>query len=159
MQNTIVAEGQRAPDFCLPDADENERCLQDYEGKWVIVYFYPKDNTPGCSLEAMDFSRLKRSFETRGAIILGISKDTCKSHQRFIDRKSLTITLLSDTDSAVQKQYGIWRPKKFIGRELLGTVRSTFLINPQGIIEKIWDPARAKGHADDVLETLKESLV
>ena len=146
--------GENALDFCLLDANEKKVCLKGFKRKWIVLYFYPKDNTPGCTLEAMDFSELKNEFHEKNAVILGVSKDTCASHQKFIDSKNLTITLLSDPNAEVQKLYKIWRPKKFMGREFLGTIRSTFLINPDGIIEKKWDPVKVKGHAKEVLDSI-----
>ena len=150
-----INENDNAPDFSIPDQDEKQVSLSDYKGKNVVLYFYPKDNTPGCSLEAMDFSFLKKDFEKLNTVILGVSRDTCKSHQDFIDKKKLTIRLLSDPDSAVQKKYGIWRPKKFMGREFIGTVRSTFLIDKKGKVRRAWDPVKVKGHAKEVLEAVK----
>jgi len=155
MKNTPIKEGQIAPEFCLPDTDEKDVCLADFRGNWVVLYFYPKDNTTGCSLEASDFTRLKRDFESEGARIIGVSKDSCKSHRNFRDKKSLTITLLSDEDVTVHKKYGVWRMKKFVGREFLGTIRTTFLIDPQGKVAKIWDGVKVTAHAEEVLETLK----
>ncbi len=148
--------GSVAPDFCLLDSNKKEHCLNDYKGKYVVLYFYPKDNTPGCTLEAIDFSRLKEDFKKLGAVILGISKDSCESHQKFVDKQGLTITLLSDEDHKVQEKYGVWRPKVFMGREFLGTIRSTFLIDKKGKILKHWDKVSALGHAKDVLEELKK---
>ena len=146
--------GEKAPAFCLLDAYENKKCLDEFKGKWVILYFYPKDNTPGCTLEAMDFSDLKQEFEKQGAVILGISKDSCKSHQEFIDKRGLTITLLSDPEAEVQKKYDVYALKKFMGREFMGTLRTTFIIDPQGKVQKIWDSVTVKGHAKDVLNEL-----
>lgn len=151
MKGKVVAEGVLAPLFCLKDAYEGKKCLKDLAGKWVVLYFYPKDNTPGCTLEAIDFSRLKEGFRGLGAVVLGVSKDSCESHQKFIDKKGLTITLLSDPDSKVQKSYGVWKPKKFMGKEFVGTVRTTFLINPEGRIVKVWDKVKVAGHAEEVL--------
>ena len=156
MTDDLLSAGTSAPDFCLQDAYEKETCLRDFTGKWVVLYFYPKDNTPGCSLEAMDFSRIKDEFEKENAVILGVSKDSCKSHQDFIDKKRLTIMLLSDMDAEVQKKYKIWKPKKFMGREFLGTVRSTFLIDPKGKISKTWLDVKVKGHAEEVLSEVKK---
>ena len=149
-----LKEKDKAPEFCLPDAEEKKHCLKDYRGKSVVLYFYPRDNTPGCTIEALDFSALKDRFKKKGAVILGVSKDGCASHQKFIDKQGLTITLLSDPDSSMQKKYGVWRPKKFMGREFLGTVRSTFLIDKKGIIKKYWDNVKAKGHAEEVLDSI-----
>lgn len=147
--------GDNAPVFCLQDHSKTERCLKEFAGKKVVVYFYPKDNTPGCTLEAMDFSALKGEFERSNTIILGISRDSCDSHQKFIDKKGLTITLLSDTDSDIQKKYGVWRKKSFMGKEFVGTIRSTFLLDRNGKIARIWDPVNVKGHAEDVLSEVK----
>ena len=151
-----LGAGEKAIDFCLPDDQEQDVCLKDFRGQWIILYFYPKDNTPGCSLEAMDFSRLKSEFEQENTVILGVSKDSCKSHQDFIDKKRLTIKLLSDPDADTHKKYGVWRPKKFLGREFLGTVRSTFLIDPKGKISKTWLKVKVKGHAEEVLNEVKK---
>lgn len=145
-------ERKKAPSFNLKDQDEKLVSLNEYKGKNIVLYFYPKDNTPGCSLEAMDFSALKDEFKKNNTVILGVSKDSCKSHQNFIDKKKLTIRLLSDPDSEVQKKYGVWRPKKFMGREFIGTIRSTFLIDSKGKVNKVWDPVKVKGHAKEVLE-------
>lgn len=151
----MIKEGQKAPDFTLPDTNENPIKLSDLKGKWVVLYFYPKDNTPGCTIEAIEFSAHKKDFEKSNAIVLGVSKDSCASHQKFTEKKDLTINLLSDENSRIQKLYEVWKPKKFMGREFLGTVRTTFLIDPSGKIKKIWNEVKAKGHAQAVLETLK----
>ena len=156
MEKTSPKVGQPAPEFCLPNQSEEQVCLRDFKGKWVVLYFYPKDNTPGCTIEATDFTKLKSKFESMNAVILGVSKDNCKSHQKFITGKKLTIILLSDPATEVQKLYGAWRPKKFMGKEFLGTVRSTFLIDPQGKIARIWDGVSAKGHAQEVWEELRK---
>lgn len=152
---TKPKEGQLAPDFELQNTNKEKVRLSDYKDKWVVLYFYPKDNTPGCTLEAMDFSKLKKDFEENNAVILGISKDSCESHQKFVDRMNLTINLLSDPEAEVQKMYGVYKPKKMFGKEILGSVRSTFLINPERKIVKIWDKVRSVGHADKVLQKLK----
>jgi len=150
----MLKQGQKAPDFKLQDTNESDIKLSDFKGKWVVLYFYPKDNTPGCTIEAMEFSALKKDFEKLNTVVLGVSKDSCASHQKFTDKKNLTINLLSDPESRIQKLYGVWQKKKFMGREFMGTVRTTFLINPKGDIEKIWNNVKAKGHAQAVLDTL-----
>ncbi len=150
----MLKEGQKAPDFTLQDTNESEIKLSDFKGKWVVLYFYPKDMTPGCTIEAMEFSLHKNEFEKLNAIVLGVSKDSCASHQKFTDKKELTINLLSDPDSRIQKLYDVWKPKKFMGREFLGTVRTTFLISPDQTIKKIWNEVKAKGHAEAVLKEL-----
>ncbi len=146
--------GQPAPPFTLNDADGNDVTLKDFRGKWIVLYFYPKDNTPGCTIEALDFTRLQNEFAKRNAVILGISKDSCASHKKFIKDKSLTVTLLSDPDAKAQQAFGVWRLKKFMGKEFLGTIRSTFLIAPDGTIARIWDPVTPEGHAQEVLDAL-----
>ena len=153
----ILREGDKAPAFKAESQDGNQVRLSDFKGKFVVLYFYPKDNTPGCTLEALAFTQLKQDFALQNAVILGISKDSCASHQKFTEKQNLGIELLSDPDSEVQKKYGAWRPKKFMGREFMGTVRSTVLINPKGKIIKTWDNVKAKGHAEIVLEELKKS--
>ena len=146
-----MKENDKAPEFTLQNIS-----LKSFRGKWVVLYFYPRDDTPGCTLEAVDFSSLLEEFSKLHATVIGISKDSKKSHEKFITKHNLKVTLLSDEDHVVQELYGIWRLKKFMGREFMGTVRSTFLINPEGIIKKIWDPVRAKGHAQEVLDTLTQ---
>jgi len=148
--------GDIAPDFCLPNQDNQEICLRDFRGKWVVLYFYPKDNTPGCTTEALDFTALKDEFEKEGAIILGVSPDSIKRHQNFIEKKDLKITLLSDEEKEVAKLYGVWQLKKNFGKEYMGIVRTTFLIDPEGKIAYIWPKVKVKGHAKEVLEKLKE---
>ncbi|MDO8556377.1 MAG: peroxiredoxin [Nanoarchaeota archaeon] len=123
--------------------------------QWVVVYFYPKDATPGCTVEAVDFSSLKKEFSKLGVVILGVSKDTPAAHQKFIKKESLTIQLLSDVDGAVHASYQVWGKKQFMGKSFLGCVRSTFLINRPGLIVKIWNNVSVKGHAADVLATLR----
>ena len=150
--------GEDAPDFCLPDYRGEEHCLRDYRGKWVVLYFYPKDNTSGCTREAKDFSQKKEEFEKLGAVIIGISKDSPKSHARFIEKHNLKILLLSDENHEVIEKYGAWGKKKSYGREYFGTVRSTFLISPEGKIVHVWRNVRVKGHVDEVLKKLTEVI-
>nr|WP_321496221.1 thioredoxin-dependent thiol peroxidase [uncultured Methanolobus sp.] len=155
MSKNSLTEGQKAPDFCLPDQDENNVCLKDFDGKWIVLYFYPKDNTSGCTKEAQDFTALKGDFESDNAVILGVSKDSVKSHIKFIEKKEIGITLLSDEETTVHQKYDVWRTKKNYGKEYLGTVRSTFLIDAEGNIAKIWDNVKTKEHAEKVLAALK----
>lgn len=155
MSENSLSEGRQAPLFCLPDQDGKEICLQDMKGKWVVLYFYPRDNTAGCTKEAQDFSAFKPEFEAEGAIIIGLSKDGMASHQKFIEKKELTITLLSDMEITVHKLYDVWRLKKIMGKEYMGTVRTTFLIDPNGNIANIWDNVKTKDHAQNVLEKLR----
>ncbi|KGK99661.1 peroxiredoxin [Methanococcoides methylutens] len=155
MAKTSLSAGEKAPNLCLPDPEGNDVSLEDLKGKWVVLYFYPKDNTSGCSIEAMEFTKLKIDFEKEGAFILGVSKDSQKSHQRFIEKKELGITLLSDESTELQQSYDVWQLKKMAGKEYMGTVRTTFLIDPEGNIAKVWDKVKAKGHAMEVLEELR----
>jgi len=150
--------GERAPDFCLPDYKGEKHCLKDFAGKWVVLYFYPKDNTSGCTKEAKDFTAKKGEFEKLNAVIIGISKDSPKSHEKFINKHNLNILLLSDEDHKVLEAYGAWGKKKNYGREYYGTIRSTFLIDPEGRIVRIWKKVRVNGHVDEVLNTLREEV-
>ena len=147
-----------ALDFCLPDHSGKEHCLKDYAGKWVVLYFYPKDNTSGCTREAKEFTEMKEEFEKLGAVIIGVSKDSPKSHAKFIEKHNLGILLLSDENHEVIEKYGAWGKKKNYGREYYGTVRSTFLIDPSGKIIKEWKKVRVAGHVEKVLNTLKEEV-
>ena len=144
----------KAPDFTLFNADNKEISLSHYRKKWVVLYFYPKDNTSGCTREAVDFSNLVTKFSDKNATIIGISPDSQKSHTAFISKHSLTIELLSDPDHAVAEMYGTWQKKKLYGKEYMGIVRSTFLINPDGIIKEIWNKVSVAQHAETVFETL-----
>ena len=146
----------KAYEFCLPNQDSVEICLRDLKGKWIILYFYPKDNTPGCTTEAKEFSKLLDEFEKLDAIVIGISPDSPKKHSNFIEKHNLTITLLSDEKKEVIKAYGAWGKKKMYGKEYEGVIRSTFIINPEGEIVKEYKKVKAKGHAKKVLEDLKE---
>jgi len=156
MDETKLNIGDKAPDFCLLDQDKKEICLKDYEGKNIILYFYPKDNTPGCSLEAMMFTKYKPEFEKLNTTIIGVSKDSCDSHRKFIKNKNLNLTLISDEDKEINEKYGVWKPKKFMGKEFLGTIRTTFLISKEGIIKKIWDNVKVKGHVEELLDEVKK---
>ncbi len=146
----------KAPDFCLPNQDSEEICLRDFAGSWIVLYFYPKDSTPGCTTEALDFTALKDEFEKSGATILGASPDSVKRHCNFIAKKDLTITLISDEEKELAQKYGVWQLKKLYGREYMGIVRSTFLIDPDGNIAHKWEKVKVKNHAQEVLEKLKE---
>jgi peroxiredoxin Q/BCP len=148
--------GSEAPDFCLPDQDGKEVCLRDYKGNWAVLYFYPKDGTKSCTLEAIDFTLSKAEFAEMGATILGVSPDSVKSHQGFCLKNDLTITLLSDPEHEALEAYGVWQLKKMYGREFHGVVRSTFLVNPEGTLVHEWRKVRVKGHVESVKEKLKE---
>jgi len=156
MKENKIKIGDIAPDFCMPNQDEEDICLKNYTGKNVVLYFYPKDNTPGCSLEAMTFTKYKDEFEKNNTTIIGISKDSCESHRKFIEKKNLNLNLVSDEDKEMQEKYGVWRLKKFMGKEFMGTVRSTFLIDSEGKVRRIWDKVKVKGHVEDVLNEVKK---
>lgn len=151
-----LAVNDDAPDFCLPDKDNQEHCLKDYKGKYIILYFYPKDNTPGCTTEAIGFTGILPALEKLDAVVIGVSPDSPESHAKFIEKKNLTVTLLSDLDKKVIKSYGKWSLKKFRGKEYMGVVRSTFLINPEGKIVHIWPKVSVNGHPEDVKKVLTE---
>lgn len=151
-----MERGEKAPDFCLPDKDNNSVCLNDFKGKWVILYFYPKDNTKGCTLEAVDFTENLKDFEPMNAVVLGVSPDSVKSHQKFAEKHQLKVTLLSDPDHTTLENYGVWQLKKMYGRAYYGVVRSTFLIDPEGVIVHAWKTVNVKNHVTTVKEKLHE---
>ncbi len=146
----------KAPEFCLPNQDETEICLRDLSGKWVILYFYPKDNTPGCTTQACGFTEALAVFEELDAVILGVSPDSPKKHRNFIEKKKLKITLLADEDKELCQIYDVWKLKKFMGREYMGVVRTTYIISPDGKIVAGWDKVKVKGHVEAVKEKLEE---
>ncbi|MEA3507727.1 MAG: peroxiredoxin [Synergistota bacterium] len=152
----MIEEGTRAPSFCLKDAGEREVCLDDFLRKWVVLYFYPKDNTSGCTLEALEFTALENEFARLNAAVVGISPDSCASHTRFIDKHSLSVILLSDPDKTVIEPYGVWRMKKMYGKESMGVVRSTILVDPKGVTARTWTNVKAAGHAEKVLNELEK---
>lgn len=153
---TELKIGNSAPDFCLPDPERGEVCLSDQRGKWVILYFYPKDNTSGCTLEALEFTSAEDEFKEKNAVILAASPDSLRSHTNFREKHNLTINLLSDTEKGVLEEYGAWQLKKMYGREYMGVVRSTFIIDPDGMIAYIWTKVKVKGHVDEVMTKLEE---
>lgn len=130
--------GNKAYEFCLPNEQEQEICLKDFNNKWVILYFYPKDNTSGCTKEAIDFTEKRKDFEEKNAVILGVSPDSAATHVKFISKHNLNIPLLSDGDKEVMKTYKAWGMKKNYGKEYEGVIRSTFIISPEGIVAHKW---------------------
>ena len=145
-----------ALDFCLPNQDDVEICLRDLRGKWIVLYFYPKDSTPGCTTEACDFSDAAPDFSMLNAIIIGISADSTKKHRDFIEKKDLSVTLLSDESTSMLQEYGIWQLKKNYGKEYMGIVRTTLIIDPQGVIKAIWKNVKVKDHSQAVMKKLQE---
>jgi len=148
--------GDNAPEFCIPNQDEVEICLRDLKGKWIVLYFYPKDNTPGCTTEACDFTRDEDIFDELDAVILGVSPDSPKKHRNFIEKKELGITLLADESKEVCEAYGVWQLKKTFGKEYMGVVRSTFIIDPTGKIAAVWSKVKVKEHTIAVKDKLIE---
>lgn len=144
-----------APNFTLPDQDGTNHSLEQYKGKWVLVYFYPKDDTPGCTSQACGLRDSYTEYQNADITILGISKDTVKSHKKFQQKYGLPFPLLADTTTEVAQQYGIWGPKKFMGREYFGMHRISFLINPEGIIKKVYEKVNVLTHANQILEDKK----
>jgi peroxiredoxin Q/BCP len=151
----MIKENTKAPDFTLPSTNGENQKLKDLLGKYVVIYFYPKDDTPGCTIETNDFNKLLPKFKKLNCEIFGISKDTIKSHDKFREKFKIKFDLLSDEEIKVLKKYKVWGKKKFMGREFMGIIRSTFLIDKKGKIVKVWDKVKVKDHAKEVLETLK----
>ncbi len=147
-----------APTFTSPSTSKKNFSLKDSLGKYVVLYFYPKDNTPGCTIETNDFNKLYSTFKKLGCEVYGISKDNLESHDKFKDKYKLKFDLLADEELKVLKKYKVWGKKKFMGREFMGTIRSTYLIDKKGKILKIWNNVKVKDHAKDVLETLKNNI-
>ena len=158
-----IKEGARAPQFTLPAVNVEKIgmegasiALKDFKGdRIVVLYFYPRDNTKGCTTEATGFRDLKGQFTRNNAVILGVSTDDIDSHEKFVEKQKLNFPLLSDEDGAVTDKYGAWQEKKMYGKTFMGTVRSTFVIDTKGKIAKIWPKVKPDGHAEDVLEFVK----
>ena len=151
----MVVEGERAPGFTLEADDGREVSLKDYLGEKVVLYFYPKDNTPGCTTEAVEFRDVADEFEKQGAVIVGVSKDSVLSHKKFKQKHDLPFTLLSDSKGRVLNLYGVWKKKSLYGRTFMGTERTTFLIDKKGIVAKVYRKVKAKGHAQTCLLDLR----
>jgi len=149
-----LKEGDRAPEFSAPTSGGGKVSLSDFKGKSVILYFYPRDNTPGCTKEACGFRDHFAQFRNKGAVVLGVSVDSVKSHDRFVEKFALPFTLLADTDKQIVGAYGVWGEKSFMGRTYRGTHRVTFLIGPDGTIQKIWPRVKPEEHAAEVLAAL-----
>jgi peroxiredoxin Q/BCP len=150
-----IKTGDPAPKFCLNDQDGGEVCLEELLGRWIVLYFYPRDNTSGCTKEALDFSSAIEELRSLGAEVFGVSPDSTESHRKFKDKHGIEVTLLSDPDHRVLQAYGAWGTKKMYGKEHQGVLRSTLIIDPSGEIARIWRRVRVKGHVDEVLEVLR----
>lgn len=151
----MLEVGSQAPDFTLKDQDGNEVSLHDFKGKKVILYFYPKDNTSGCTKQACAFKELYPQFEEKDAVVLGVSKDSIASHKKFQEKYELPFTLLSDPDHAVNEAYDVWKEKSMYGKKYWGTERSTYLIDENGIIQKALKKVKPVQNPEDMLESLK----
>ena len=152
----LPAIGKPAPDFTLPDQDGVEQTLSNYAGKWVLLYFYPKDDTPGCTIEACTIRDQFADFKKIHAVVLGVSTDSVKSHKRFADGYQLPFTLLADENKEVVNLYGVYGEKKMMGRTYLGTKRTSFLIDPAGVVKKIYENVKPPKHAGEVIADIAE---
>ena len=160
----MIKAGTKAPDFCLKNQDDKEVSLKDNKSKWIVLYFYPKDNTSGCTKEACDFTESLKDYKKLDAVIMGVSPDSTESHRNFIEKQDLDITLLSDPDKETHRAYGAWGIKKNYGKEYEGVIRSTFIISPEGKIAEAWSKVKVRvkrkdgetRHVDVVKERLKE---
>ena len=151
----MIKENTKAPIFKLPSTNKKDYSVKDSIGKFVIIYFYPKDDTPGCTIETNDFNKLLSKFKKLDCEVFGISKDNLKSHDKFRDKYKIKFDLLADEELKVLKKYRVWGKKKFMGREFMGIIRTTFLLDKKGKIIKIWNNVKVKNHAKEVLETVK----
>jgi peroxiredoxin Q/BCP len=150
-----IAVGRKAPEFTLQGSSKESISLKDLKGKTVVLYFYPKDDTPGCTKEACDFRDSLKKFTSKQAVVLGVSPDTVKAHDKFIDKFELPFELLSDPDHAVAEKYGVWVEKSMYGRKYMGIERSTFVIDPEGKLKAAFRKVKVDGHVDEVLAAVK----
>lgn len=148
----MIEVGREAPDFVLPNADGEEVRLSDYRGKKVVLYFYPKDNTPGCTAEACNLRDHYAELQASGYAVIGVSKDGEASHRKFIEKQSLPFSLIADTECKLNEAFGVWREKKMAGRTYMGTVRTTFIIDENGVITDIIEKVDTKNHASQILK-------
>lgn len=152
----MLETGTKAPSFTLPDKDGNEISLEDFRGKKVVLYFYPRDNTPGCTRQACAYAGAYEDFKAINAVVIGISKDSTASHQKFAEKYSLPFILLSDPELKAIQAYGVWQEKKNYGKVSMGVVRSTFVIDENGVIEKVMPKVKPDTNAEEILAYLKE---
>jgi peroxiredoxin Q/BCP len=153
----LLQAGQKAPDFTATDQDGKTVSLAEYRGRKVIIYFYPKDDTPGCTREACAFRDNLPNFEQTGVEVLGVSVDSEKAHRKFADKYQLPFRLVSDADKAIVEAYGVWGMKKFMGREYMGTNRVTYLVGEDGNIEQVWPKVKPETHAAEILQWLQNT--
>ena len=154
-QISVLSEGDKAPAFSMPASGGAALSLAGLKGKNIVLYFYPKDDTPGCTLEGKEFSALKKQFDTANTEIIGVSKDSVASHDKFCKKYGYSITLGSDEDGSVCEDYGVWVEKSMYGKKYMGIERSTFLIDAQGKLARIWRKVKVEGHAEDVLKAVQ----
>lgn len=157
MNDKLINTGDKAPDFAVPNQDGRETSLRDFKNKWLVLYFYPKDNTSGCTKQGIEFTQKLADFQKLDCAIVGVSADTPACHRDFIRDQKLKITLLSDEQHKLLEAYGVWQTKQNYGKEYLGIVRSTFLINPKGVVTHVWRNVKVDGHVEEVLCTLRDS--
>lgn len=150
--------GSPAPDFSLPSSQGGGFQLSAHRGRWVVLYFYPKDMTPGCTTEACEFRDAHQELDALGAVVVGVSADPLSQHQKFIEKHSLNFPLLSDTDHAVAQAYGAFGEKTFMGKKSMGILRTTYLIDPEGKVAQVWEKVKAQGHAAQVVAALRHLL-
>ena len=153
----VLTVGDKAPSFALLANGGNEISMESLLGKWVILYFYPKDDTSGCTKEAIEFTRLLKKFGKLGAVVVGVSKDDVETHDKFVKKHKLGVKLLSDVEGHLCESYGVWVEKNMYGRKYMGIERATFLINSEGMIDRIWRKVKVTGHAEAVLNAVKQS--
>ena len=150
----MLSAGEKAPEFSLPDKDGNIVSLADFAGKKVVLYFYPRDNTAGCTKQALAFAALHDAFAEKNAVVIGVSKDSQASHQKFAEKNGLPFILLSDTELDAIQKYGVWQEKKMCGKVSMGVVRSSFVINEEGILERVLYKVKADSNAQDIFDGL-----
>ena len=152
----MVEVNDMAPDFTLPRDGGEEVSLSQFKGKAVVLFFYPRDDTPGCTKESIGFSEAKADFDAAGAVVLGVSKDSVASHEKFVAKRDLTVPMLSDEHGTTCEDYGVWKEKSMYGKKFMGIERSTFLIDGEGKIARAWHKVKVPGHVDEVLAAVKE---
>ncbi|MGG5252153.1 thioredoxin-dependent thiol peroxidase [Neobacillus sp. SM06] len=153
-----IEAGMSAPDFSLPANNGETVTLSDYRGKYVVLYFYPKDMTPGCTTEACDFRDQHQEFRELDAVVLGVSPDPLDRHEKFVEKYGLPFLLLADTEHEVAEAYGVWQLKKNFGKEYMGIERTTFVIDKEGTIAKVWRKVKVKGHVDEAFHFIREQV-
>lgn len=148
--------GKKAPDFCLPSTTGNNVSLKDYQGKIIVLYFYPRDNTPGCTQQGIDFSANITCFKRKNAVVLGVSRDSVASHEKFVAKQGFKFTLISDAEESACQSYDVMKDKNMYGKKVRGIERSTFLIDQKGVVQNVWRKVKVAGHVDEVLSAVKQ---